>query len=380
VQPGKSMTAVRSVYGKVRDYMDLPRVGDIPGRAIGIDALRGLAILLVVLGHSISNAENLLAATTYNLEYYVSNFIYTFHMPLFFMVSGYVLFGKRIRIGDRAIRLLLPFLAWIPVSWAVNRYIRHFPWPVRFWATFKDTVLHPGAGLWFLPTLFICSLLLIPVVFLAKKWSWAGEISLLVIFVAVNLIPFDDLGLVQVKYFFAFFALGYLAAKYRPRLREIERERSDIALMGVSALFLLLFTGLYYWGRIHPFTFPITIYDLFKTPGAYVIRYLMAAMGIITCIAFIRSLKTSRARTVFAWFGLVTMEIYVSHGILLQLTFGSGWVKVLVSLVTGTVLPLALAFLLLRKWWFTAALFYGIRPREEETFPKEKEEQDPADG
>jgi len=330
-----------------------------------MDALRGLAILLVVLGHAIANSANLYQVSTYNPQYYVSSFIYTFHIPLFFLVSGYVLFGRRVRIGDRAIRLLLPFLAWIPVYWAANRYIRHFPWPVRFWPTVKDTLLHPGAGLWFLPVLFLCSMLLIPVIFLEKRWTWAGEISLLVIFVAVNLIPFDDVGVVQVKYFFAFFALGYLAAKHRTRLREILGKNINIILAGLSSLFLVLFTVLYYYGRSYSLALPFTIHDLFKTPGAYLIRYVMALLGIIACVALIRSFKTTRARTVFAWFGLVTMEIYVSHGLLLQLTFGSGWLKVLVSFATGVFLPLALAFLILRKWWFTGALFYGINPDKE---------------
>ena len=325
--------------------------------------MRGFAILLVVLGHSISNAENLYNVTAYNPRYYLSNFLYTFHMPLFMFVAGYVLFGKRIKISDRAIRLMVPFLSWIPVYWFVNRYIRHFPWPVKFWATFRDTILQPGAGLWFLPTLFICSILLIPVVLLEKRWSWAGDVSLAVIFIAVNLIPYDRLGLVQVKYFFAFFAIGYLVAKHKASILKIGNKRINIALLASAILFVLLFGGLYYYGKINPFTFPFTLANLFKTSGAFVIRYFMALLGIVFSIAFIKALKTSRARTVFAWFGLVTMEIYVAHGLMLQLTFGSPWIKVLVSMVTGTLLPLVLAFLLLRRSSVTAMLFYGIKPR-----------------
>jgi fucose 4-O-acetylase-like acetyltransferase len=358
---GRLSRVTGAAFETVRDYLDLPRVGG-PGRNIGLDALRGLAILLVVLGHSISNAVNLYQATTYNLQYYVSNFIYTFHMPLFFLVSGYVLFGKRIRIGDRAIRLLLPFFAWIPIYWMVNRYIHHYPWPVKFLATFKDTVLQPGAGLWFLPTLFLCALLLIPARHIEKKLRWGGELYLVIAFIAVNLMPFDRLGIMQVKYFFAFFAAGYLLAKYRSRIDLIPKKTANIALLAVSAAFLLLFTLLYFYGRIQPYTFPFSIYDLFKTPGAYVIRYFMAGLGIITSIVFIKSLKTSHVRSAFAWLGLVTMEIYVAHGLTLQVTFGHGWLEVFVSVFTGVFLSLAIAFLLLRRWWVSAEIFYGIKP------------------
>ena len=57
-----------------------------------IDALKGFAIISVVLGHAIlaylysgeipENPKMLLAV--------VRNFLYAFHMPLFFMISGYV--------------------------------------------------------------------------------------------------------------------------------------------------------------------------------------------------------------------------------------------------------------------------------------------------
>jgi len=365
VAPGEAggwLSPARSALRKACEVLKIPRVGDPPGRNIGVDALRGFSILLVVLGHSISNAENLLNASGYNLKYYVSNFLYMFHMPLFFLISGYVLFGKHIRVRDRALRLLPPFFAWIPVYWFVNRYIHHFPWPVKFLATFKQTVLEPGAGLWFLPTLFFCSLLLIPVINLEKWRNWTGEVSLAVIFIGVNLIPYEKLGMLQVKYFFFYFALGYLAAKHRSRIDRIGRERMNAALLGCSTLFLVLFTVLYYYGRINPFTFPFSLSILFKTPLVYIIRYSMAVLGIVFSIAVITAFKTGRARTAFAWIGLVTMDIYVAHGLMVQVTFGSGWLKVLVSCITGVFLSLALSFLVLRRWWVTGALFLGTKP------------------
>jgi fucose 4-O-acetylase-like acetyltransferase len=356
-------SSISDTYAHAVDRLEIPRVG-APGRSVPVDALRGLAILLVVLGHSISNAENLYNVAAGNPRYILSNFLYTFHMPLFMFVAGFVLFGRKIRLGDRAIRLLVPFLAWIPVYWFVNRYIRHFPWPVRFWTTFRETLLQPGAGLWFLPTLFICSMLLIPAVLLEKRESWAGEVYLAAIFIAINLVPYDRLGLVQVKYFFAFFAIGYLVAKHKDAIRSIARNRLNAGMVACSVVFVLMFGILYYYGKVNPFTFPFTLANIYKTPGAFVIRYGMALLGIVFAISFITALGDTRARTFFAWFGLVTMDIYVAHGLMLQLTFGSPWVKIIVSMVTGTVLPLALSFLILRRTQVTAMLFYGIKPTE----------------
>lgn len=344
------------------DAFRIPRVGRPPGRDLAVDALRGFAILLVVLGHAISNAIDINTASRSNPLFVLSNFLYAFHMPLFMLIAGYVLYSKRIRITDRAIRLLLPFFAWIPVYWLVNRYLRHFPWPVRFGTTLKDTILKPGVGLWFLPTLFLCTLLLLVAVRLEKVRSWLGEVSLAVMFVGVNFIPYDNLGIMQVKYFFFFFAAGYLLAKHKPRLEKLTGKEVNVSLALASAAFLGLFALFYHYGTLKPYQFPISLVDLFKTPGTYLVRYLMALLGIAASVALIRALGRGKPRTVLAWFGLVTMDIYVAHGIMIQMALGSGWVKVLVGFVFGVVLSLVLTLLVLRQWWLTAAVFLGIRP------------------
>ena len=46
------------------------------------DAAKGMAIIAVIIGHSLS-----LHST--DVTHILNNFIFSFHMPLFFMVSGY---------------------------------------------------------------------------------------------------------------------------------------------------------------------------------------------------------------------------------------------------------------------------------------------------
>lgn len=71
-------------------------------RDYSIDILKGIGILTVILGHCLTWPSN------------VNNFIYSFHMPLFFLVSGYF-FKKtaswKLFIKDFK-RLVLPYL-WV---------------------------------------------------------------------------------------------------------------------------------------------------------------------------------------------------------------------------------------------------------------------------
>ncbi|WP_367118171.1 acyltransferase family protein [uncultured Clostridium sp.] len=53
-----------------------------------IDILKGIAIVLVVLGHILYNQNNLIRI-----------WLYSFHIPLFFIISGYLLNFKKDKIS-----------------------------------------------------------------------------------------------------------------------------------------------------------------------------------------------------------------------------------------------------------------------------------------
>ena len=88
-------------------------------RNITIDAIKAVAILLVVLGHSIQYGcgSEYLESNAY-FQNPLFEYIYSFHMPLFAMISGY-LFNQTVSkrsfievIINRVQRLLIPILSW----------------------------------------------------------------------------------------------------------------------------------------------------------------------------------------------------------------------------------------------------------------------------
>lgn len=77
-----------------------------------IDILRGIAILLVVLGHYIQVIYSPLAFDD-NLLFRI---IYSFHMPLFIFISGWLSYGKENQtsssLSKKALARILPFYFW----------------------------------------------------------------------------------------------------------------------------------------------------------------------------------------------------------------------------------------------------------------------------
>ena len=112
-----------------------------------IDHLYAIGIVLVILGHSHSSDWNTFSGTVLEM---IIGFLYTFHMPLFFTIAGF-LFVNSSRIeregygtwlGKKAVRLLTPYfllsLAMILPKWLVSGSVDNI----------MDLLLRPRLGVW----------------------------------------------------------------------------------------------------------------------------------------------------------------------------------------------------------------------------------------
>jgi fucose 4-O-acetylase-like acetyltransferase len=120
-------------------------------RLDGIDFLRGLLILLVILGHLI-----LYVGPAEKALYYA---IYSFHMALFLALSGYMLNREKLRsarlrdLADRyGRRLLLPWAATFALIYLINHTVMPDAHVPRF-KEFLSDLLYPWFHLWFIPAL-----------------------------------------------------------------------------------------------------------------------------------------------------------------------------------------------------------------------------------
>jgi fucose 4-O-acetylase-like acetyltransferase len=135
-----------------------------------IDVARGLAILLVVLGHN--------RAISLWSPHFVQA-IFLFHVPLFFLLSGYVFRRERfdVVLAKLMRRLLLPCFAaalLVGIAKVVERGDSFEQTMLGIgWATGQTL---PWSHLWFLPTLFL-SLIVVQLagyLFEERPLAWAG--------------------------------------------------------------------------------------------------------------------------------------------------------------------------------------------------------------
>lgn len=177
------------------------------GRIQWIDEIKGMAICLMVLGHVIQygNGKEFLASGAF-WENKIFLFIYSFHMPLFMFLSGFCFWNTcnkytANQIVQKKIKsLLIPIVAWNIVMFFVRGVKYH--WDVS--AYWKDNYNF----LWFLWSLFYCSLVTIVVHKVAKD----SKIVFIIIIFSGFFYP-DIANSVSFKMMYPFFILGYLTNK-----------------------------------------------------------------------------------------------------------------------------------------------------------------------
>lgn len=198
-----------------------------------ISFLQAFGILLVVAGHSDHGAPETPLWHTW---------IYSFHMPLFMFISGFLLRygierkgvslastplgGKHGFVWKKVKRLLVPYvvistLAFLPKA-MLNRFAMR---PVDISPDFYvHQLLYPWDNVikffWFLPTLFIIFLLAVCGARLFRNYRGGlFHVSILVILFLLHVFnPLSNILLLNlggvVNYLF-YFALGYMACCYR---------------------------------------------------------------------------------------------------------------------------------------------------------------------
>ena len=135
-----------------------------------VDIAKGIGILLVIIGHSFPDVSTE-AGISIPLFRIIHDVIYTFHMPLMFLLAGFLsqrilkLNNMKTRgeyVKDRFLRLMVPYFAigliYMPIKIILSRFASQ-PYDIRsFWQIIVGE--NPDGGLWYLWALFVVQALL----------------------------------------------------------------------------------------------------------------------------------------------------------------------------------------------------------------------------
>lgn len=191
-----------------------------------LDLGKGLAILFVYLGHSIIY-HPIQMVKLYPWCHTLASFIVSFNMPMFFIISGY-LFSKT-RKGTlelykgKTMRILVPYLFTMLILVCVKLVLpASMSYNSAAGGGVKSLVTNAllyGGDRWFVYTLYIIFLLLIPVRnYLKNRWLDVGLVVVLIGIYFLDFLP-TLFALDKVFHFMVFFIAGYALDEYYPAIK-----------------------------------------------------------------------------------------------------------------------------------------------------------------
>ena len=215
-------------------------------RSLTIDATKGMAILLVMVGHVL--------VWNHMEDGIIYDVIKVIQMPLFILVSGYLCgMGRKIsslsaygaKLKKRALSYLTPFFFWI--------VLQHPLHPVT---NIVETLFGLDKGLWFLMTLFLLTLMVYTAeladaaaerrysAFAGKIVFWAVYLGLASAVLLETLVGVEFLSPGLTRLYLPFYLAGYLAGEQKERLKAlpemVKNAGGALSLVGLLTMAVLL--------------------------------------------------------------------------------------------------------------------------------------------
>ena len=314
------------------------------GRLKWLDTARGIGILLVVLGHSVTTSIRMDSNVALNLY----NAIYLFHMPLLFFISGYafsISYDRYLEVdaGDYLLKkvkkLLVPYISYsfliyilVSVAHAFPSFSQKMiaagfePLSIKNWAIDLLTGQNQYCQhLWYIYSLFLLSVLSFILVKVFKtKYKYAMLIIAIALYPLWMKLSKTDLDVLWKTFYRGlWFAIGL-------NIRISSDNKNRNILINFIGVALAIPIMIYVQRNIHVVFIKqtITIITIF--------------LIVILCISVAKS-KFVEKFTFLSWLGKNSFSIYLFH----QPLFGSGLGVILYKFLgVPLILSVALSFVL----------------------------------
>ncbi len=272
--------------------------------------IKGIAILLVVIGHVIGSNKNVGMRQMYKSDIFgltwLADFIYTFHMPLFFIASGvaftvfsnsdisYLEFAR-----SKFKRLFIPLICWAPPFFFFQSFTRRKSFD---FFNVVNAVIHPYAIFWFIHSLIFATFFAFICFKLFKSQLIYILLSLLILFLSFYLKEF-------IIYWNIFYAFGVSIALYLPSIRSIlqKLKTSKILLTLLSCVISMLLVNCFSHASYSAFIEIIN--GVISMLLLYIIAVTFQTKFQIKWL--IKALQS--AKNIFLYLGKISMVTYLFH-------------------------------------------------------------------
>ena len=244
-----------------------------------VDMMRGIAMLLVVLGHTMTGC------TVDSQQSFLFNVIWSLQMPLFFLISGYVTkYSRTISDGKglwkyvtrRTIAYMLPWAVW---SFAVRGVV----FGQKEFLNIRSLLWSMDSGYWFLATIWTISMIFGIASFVVERLNKENMPKKQMVFFACYLVGmfllagigavlgFSFFAIKLTLYYMPFYYAGFLYGQFDDRILESENGKKVVDCIVAVCFAIWLYVILRY-----------SLYEMEDSGFAIILR---AAASLAGCIA-----------------------------------------------------------------------------------------------
>ena len=316
-----------------------------------VDALRGIAMLMVVLQHT------MVGCTDGAEQSFLFQIVWSLQMPLFMLISGYVTrYSRRINSGKalvgfiwkRTTAYLWPWLVWTVI-------IRGLVFGNRSFLNPSHILWHMDSGYWFLFSIWTISMAFGISQFCAnviiRNKSDAARILSTGTIYGLSMVLLAGIGYVfglsflcikLTLYYMPFYFLGYLFGQSQEHLFEHKHANKCVELVvGVAFILWIVILSRY------------NLYEISDSGFGIIVRAAASLAGCIAVCGLMNNVRQSNGTANYGggilWCGKHSLEIYLVHYLVLNLL--QTQTKPQFLTVQGlTVLLVNLAVTLLATW------------------------------
>lgn len=278
----------------------------LPARDPLLDNAKFLAIALVVIGHAIEltigDMRTGEGALPLARAAYVT--IYSFHMPVFVLVAGYLSrgFGTKPRQAQRVISaIVVPYLVFEVTYEVFNHYLAN--------GSASIDILDPSYAMWFLVALFVWRLS-------APLWRVMTPVAAIAVAVAISLLSGavdlpEVLDLYRILGFLPFFVVGLVVPADRYFALVRHRITRILAAPALACMFALAYVVLQHYPT--QWLYFTDSYHVIGTtdPLGMVGRALVLVGGFVMVMAFLALVP--HRRTWITGLGAASLYVYLLH-------------------------------------------------------------------